>query len=231
MCPASLRVPGGSHGVTAGTGGDEHVPLTLSPCAQHPDPAAGPMCAGAIRCSHFGAIYNPNCCLQLVSCCQSRCGRGAEVVSPGGGGGGAGLRVTQGPAGLRGWGKRGAVVMLGAPQGQILAGDGVSGDVLHPMCCTSFCSVWCRVAAVTHGGHSQACPLTCCSPGSARVTVLGHGASLARASSVSSLVCPRGIQPDHSLQPLPSVGSPARRGSAAHPGPRGTSGCLGAAAR
>lgn len=25
------------------------------------------VCAGAIRCSHFGAIYNPNCCLQLLS--------------------------------------------------------------------------------------------------------------------------------------------------------------------
>lgn len=89
------------------------------------------------------------------------------------------------------------------------------GDVLHPVCCTSFCSVWCGVAAVTHGGHSQACPPARCSQGSWHS--LGEcagargaaGASLAHASSVSSLVCPCGIQPDHSLQPLPAVPVPA----------------------
>lgn len=42
-------------------------------------------------------------------------------------GGGGGWRVTQGPAGPWGWDMRGAVVVLGWPQGQGLAGEGVLG--------------------------------------------------------------------------------------------------------
>lgn len=47
-------------------GGAEHV-LVLCPPSRYPEPAAGPVRAGAISRSHSGAIYNPNCCLQLVS--------------------------------------------------------------------------------------------------------------------------------------------------------------------
>lgn len=97
-------------------------------------------------------------------------------------------------------------------------GWGPGGDV----CGTGFCSVCCRVAAVAHGGHGQACPPVRCSQGSwhSLAECAGAwgaaGASLAHGSSVSNLVCPCGIQPDHSLQPLPSVPVPsrARRGCA-----------------
>lgn len=47
-------------------GGAEHV-LVPRPSSRYPEPAAGPVRAGAISRSHSGAIYNPNCCLQLVS--------------------------------------------------------------------------------------------------------------------------------------------------------------------
>lgn len=145
--------PQRAQGVTQGDSRDkegaEHVLLTLSPCSQQPDPAAGPVCAGAIRCSHFGAIYNPNCCLQLVSCCQSRCGRGAEVVSPRGGVGGwmesdAGTCWSLGMGHERGCGHAGV-----ATGSEHRWGWGPGG----PMCCTSSCSMWCRVAAVTDGSQ------------------------------------------------------------------------------
>lgn len=131
MCPASLRVPGGSHGVTAGA---EGMNTCRSPCS--PAPSARTPRRGRCALEQLDAVTLGLYITQIAACSSLAAVRAAVAAALRWcrrGLRGGELRVTQGPAGPWGWGMRGAVVMLGWPQVQILAGDGVLGGCASPL--------------------------------------------------------------------------------------------------